>query len=170
MQSFDELFEDFMSDMYLFGCGNYLTPEEREDWEPSYPEVALEQLAGVMLLIAQNVRAAGDRESAIAQLKLGRSKLDELNDLYAGALIEPEEEELINELGVALLSEKGIAEANDLLFYPEEDGTGELADVDELTGDHNLAVIDESGALLSPSELEEAIARYQAHRAEVDKR
>ena len=93
--------DEFIDDLQTFATGSYLSDEDKDLWEEPFDPAALPQLKTLLERFLDALDALGDDpegEQLAAAAKPFYAQLDEFNQSYADAVLEPEEKADIESL------------------------------------------------------------------------
>lgn len=86
--------DEFIDDLTTFATGSYLTEDDKDLWEEPFDPAALPQLKAMLEGFLEVLDQLGDDpegEQLAAVTAPFYAQLDEFNESYAGAVLEPEE-------------------------------------------------------------------------------
>lgn len=108
MSSIDE----FLSDLTIFATGSYLRPDERELWEPPFPESAVAEVRQILEQFSVGLDNADSAAEAEATALSCVDALVALNAAYIDALFDDEEYSELAEIINANVASHGYPEPN----------------------------------------------------------
>lgn len=86
----DDARRDFVENLSAMATGSYLRDEDREFWEPPYPESVVSEAAEILQRLVAGVRADPTGE-VVLQVMAAHDALRALSDRHDGAVYEEEE-------------------------------------------------------------------------------
>ncbi len=98
---FQPTVDEFISDLKDFATGSYLKPEEKEFWDQPFDPAVLPELKGLLEQLLDGLDllpADPSAETLVAVVQKSMDEIAEFNTRHHGAVIEPEEKEVLAEL------------------------------------------------------------------------
>ncbi|MDO5669710.1 MAG: hypothetical protein Q4G50_06875 [Corynebacterium sp.] len=99
-RDFQKNVDEFIAELHEFGTGSYLKEEEKEFWDQPFDPAALPELKSILEKLLDTLDLLSDPEGEDLS-KVVQAAIDELeafNAKHDGAILEPEETAVLNEL------------------------------------------------------------------------